>query len=98
MSQIEYTNWEPTNDFIMLIPIELNPITPGGIHLPDSVYKKVFRGFVIKKGPNTTDRIQLGHEVFFPQNVEYDVNISESEEKRVYLVREQDIIMSRPPA
>lgn len=92
----EYTDWEPSNDFLMLIPVELSPISPGGIHLPDSIYKKVFRGTLIKRGPNTTDRIPLGHEVFFPQNVEYDVNVSESEQKRVYCIREQDVIMTRP--
>jgi chaperonin GroES len=42
---------EPLNNFILIEPAKPNPVTAGGIHLPDAAIKDPDRGTVLAVGP-----------------------------------------------
>lgn len=92
------TDWSPEQNFVMLSPLLLSEVSDGGILIPGVAYRKTGRGVVIKVGPQVDEkRFQIGKtECFFPQNTEYDVVVNDSLDTHIYLLRDSDVIMTRP--
>jgi len=90
------SGWLPRGEYMLLDPIELPEQSSGGIFLPTTAYRKTNRGFLIKRGPQCTEDIPAGAEIFFPQNVDFEIEVGQGDHKRkIYIVKESDIILWR---
>lgn len=67
----------PFHSNLILEPIGPREKTDAGIIIPPIAQSIVNQGKVVDKGPDCSDKIQLGDIVFFPLHVEHRLNLSD---------------------
>lgn len=89
---MEETSIQPLSDRVIVMPDEVEQVTPGGIIIPPSAQKKTFRGRVIAAGPGRKDEpitVKPGDIVLHGQ---YSGTEIELDGKKVLVMRESDIL------
>lgn len=88
---------KPLDDRVVVVPVEAEMTTAGGIVLPDSAKEKSQRGKVLSVGPGrlleSGDRVKvsvtIGDEVLFSKYGGTDIEV---DGKDVKILRESDIL------
>ncbi len=95
------TTWKPKPDHMLLVPVQSEETSKGGIIIPDAVRKKLSSGYIavigsdVNMNRNPQDWFALGDEVFFEQHSETRLKLDDNDEE-AYLVAADSVLLHKP--